>query len=773
MRCEQQRSGGLAGVASSRMRISASEAGTATGRRRVGPGTRLTAGVIFVVLVVTMATALDLGHPAGAAVAVYPDVGADHPYGAAIAELSQRGYVSGFEDGSFGPDLPITRQQFAKILALSLRLTVSEADICSFPDVRPGGRGTLYPDNYVAALAARGIVHGREDGRFYPDEPLLRGQAAAMVARGVAVMTISLPAEVVPAPPGDPLQPWSVVTRGEAARLLADLPAAVEAPALPIDERSLEGMVRAAHGISPGEPLTGATVRVQATTISSTTGPDGRFVLRGLEPGIPVVLTAWASGYYIAGEEEVMPGTGDLQLLLHELPQTDNPDYDFLSAYGTDTDASTCQRCHAATTLGSPALPFDEWTSDAHASSARNERFLTMYAGTDVYGNSSPPTRYITDRDYGRRPLPPDLARPYYGPGYLLDFPDTTGNCAACHVPVAAIDNAYGIDPTTVTGVAAEGVGCDFCHKISGVRTDPATGLPYENAPGVLSFEFLRPAPGRQFFAGPLDDVAPGEDTYSALQLDSLYCASCHSAKFWGTPIYDSYGEWLASPYSDPDTGQTCQDCHMPARGATIFALPEAGGRERDPDTVRSHLMPGAADEALLQAAVSLDVSARRKPGRVLVDVTVVNDRTGHHVPSDSPLRQMILVVTATDDRAARLSQVEGPTLPSWTGVGDLSAGEYAGLAGRAYAKVLRETWTGVTPSGAYWNPTEIVADTRLPALASDTSAYTFAAPLAGPVEVRAVLLYRRAFIELARQKGWAVPDIVMAQTALILSEEP
>ncbi|GAG92055.1 unnamed protein product, partial [marine sediment metagenome] len=104
---------------------------------------------------------------------------------------------------------------------------------------------------------------------------------------------------------------------------------------------------------------------------------------------------------------------------------------------------------------------------------------------------------------------------------------------------------------TSLTGVFAEGIPCDFCHKIWDVKLNPQTGLTYQNMPGVLSFEFRRPEEGHQFFAGPLDDVAPGEDTYSPLQTQSQICAPCHFGIFWDVVVYDSYGEWLLSPYSD------------------------------------------------------------------------------------------------------------------------------------------------------------------------------------------------------------------------------
>jgi hypothetical protein len=105
---------------------------------------------------------------------------------------------------------------------------------------------------------------------------------------------------------------------------------------------------------------------------------------------------------------------------------------------------------------------------------------------------------------------------------------------------------------------------------------------------------------------------------------------------------------------------------------------------------------------------------------------------------------------------------VEGSTVPEWGGVGDPNKGYYAGLPGKGFAKILGELWTGISPTAAYWNPTRIVSDNRIPAFGSDTSTYTFAAPSAGKVTIRTNLLFRRAFQELMKQKGWNVPDILM-----------
>ena len=207
----------------------------------------------------------------------------------------------------------------------------------------------------------------------------------------------------------------------------------------------------------------------------------------------------------------------------------------------------------------------------------------------------------------------------------------------------------------------------------------------------------------------------------------------------------------------------------MPPTGATHFTLPDKGGIERDPDEIFSHRMLGAMDESLLGNAVTMTVTASLDGDEVLVQVDVTNDLTGHHVPTDSPLRHLILLVQATDTAGNKLAYSSGPAVPEWGGQGDPAGGYYAGLPGKAYAKVLQELWTYTMPSGAYWNQTRVVSDNRLAAFETDTSAYSFTAPASGAITIDVTLFFRRAFIELMDQKGWQVPDIVMEQETIVL----
>jgi hypothetical protein len=519
---------------------------------------------------------------------------------------------------------------------------------------------------------------------------------------------------------------------------------------------------------------------VQATENYTTTAADGSFILPKISATDQVTVTAWAPGYYI-GMITTTLTTVPVTITVKRHYTTDNPDYDWFSRDGV-MGAAACGNCH---------VQYSEWKADAHAQAAVNPRFLTMYTGADIHGNKG----QLTRRDAQGNVLPPDLTQPYYGPGFRLDYPNRAGNCATCHTPLASkIPNtqncgwsgchtdvttewSQGIiprapSPLDLKGNAAEGITCDFCHKIGDVYLDQKTGLPYPDMPGILSVRLYRPKEGEQLFFGTFDDV-PEPDTYLPLLEESAFCAPCHFGIFGGIVgrgevkdgvlIYNSYGEWLESPYSAPETGKTCQECHMPPVDYQYFVFPEMGGLPRDPHRIHSHRMPGAADEILLQNAVTMTTTAQLQDDQVLVEVHITNDKTGHHVPTDSPLRHLILVVQATDADGHLLPLLAGPVLPDWTG-------DYAGQPGRTYAKILQDEWTGETPTGAYWRPVRIVADTRLAAFATDVSRYVFRASASQPVTVEARLLFRRAFQQLAKLKGWNDPDIVMEQERITVS---
>lgn len=552
-----------------------------------------------------------------------------------------------------------------------------------------------------------------------------------------------------------------------------------EAPTLP---STISGIVTT----TDGKPAAGAIIQVQATENMTEADANGAFTLDGIGGTTPIIVVAWLPEHYVgwATLDPAAPdwtGGTDVSLTVKPLNPVDNSKYSWFSFEDVDGSAS-CGLCHRE---------YSEWQNDQHSRSAVNHHFLNLYTGSDINGNVGPVSTFSLDGTL----LPPDPDQPSYGPGFLLDNPGRAGNCASCHTPVASttptnqtcawsgchtnltIQRANGLIqppayPINLRGDAAEGISCDFCHKIGDVKLDPETLMPYPDLPGIMSMRLYRPADGgQQVFFGTLIDVNRN-DTYLPLLSESAFCSSCHFGVFGGvvgmqrvsggTVIYNSYGEWLESPYSDPETGKTCQDCHMPVSDANWFVFPERGGLTRDYAELHNHAMPGAADENLLQNAVSMTTDAERDGDQLRVQVSITNDQTGHSVPTDAPIRSMILVVEALDADGNPLALSAGPVNPDYSG-------NFGGLPGKTFAKVLRDEWTGEAPTAAFWREVSIVEDSRLEALATDTTSYVFDAPAGADVTINVRLVFRRAFAQLMEQKGWDDPDILMEHETIQL----
>lgn len=155
------------------------------GRLRVA-ARALTATVAITVLFLAVVA----WTPSSARAVSFGDVPAGHPYRLRIEVLAQLGVVGGFTDGSFRPDAPVTRQQFAKMIVVAMRIPVSEADVSPFSDVLLTGPETLYADNYVAAVAREGITTGTRAGTatrrplFSPGARITLAQVVTMMTRG-------------------------------------------------------------------------------------------------------------------------------------------------------------------------------------------------------------------------------------------------------------------------------------------------------------------------------------------------------------------------------------------------------------------------------------------------------------------------------------------------------------------------------------------------------------------------------------------------------------
>jgi uncharacterized protein YkwD len=116
---------------------------------------------------------------------VFLDVDSDTLYAAEITLLAERGIINGYGNGTFGPNRLVTRQQFAKMIVLTLDYNVSPLFACGFKDVADqlDPNDPLYPAGYVAACAAAGITVGKTPDTFAPYDNITRAQLITMVAR--------------------------------------------------------------------------------------------------------------------------------------------------------------------------------------------------------------------------------------------------------------------------------------------------------------------------------------------------------------------------------------------------------------------------------------------------------------------------------------------------------------------------------------------------------------------------------------------------------------
>lgn len=100
-----------------------------------------------------------------------------------IAALSQKGIVHGYQDGTFRPDRPITREEAVAMLSKLINVqAVTPQQSVSFKDIgQAWGKATI---DYIASL---GIVNGINSNEFAPDQNMTRAQAVVMLLRTLAL----------------------------------------------------------------------------------------------------------------------------------------------------------------------------------------------------------------------------------------------------------------------------------------------------------------------------------------------------------------------------------------------------------------------------------------------------------------------------------------------------------------------------------------------------------------------------------------------------------
>lgn len=460
--------------------------------------------------------------------------------------------------------------------------------------------------------------------------------------------------------------------------------------------------------VNDSRPVAGARVRVKGQSAMVLTDAAGRFELPRPTTDSAVTVTASKDGHFIAG---VAISDEPLKIQLHALPSEDNADYAWVDPTPKPEATHNCGNCHGQI--------YREWKSSGHAASATNRRFQNLVSGHDWHGRSR------------------------HGWSLAAEHPEGVAVCSSCHTPTLALDDPGLRDPAKLTGVAAEGVHCDYCHKIADVSLDQL-GLNH----GRFAQALLRPTE-KQLFFGPLDDVDRGEDVHSPLQSESRYCAACHEGTVFGVPVYTTYTEWLSSPARRE--GKQCQTCHMTPSGQLTNIAPGAGGIERDPKTLASHTFLPGGRQAMLERSLKLSATHTPSADSVAFDITLVAQNVGHAVPTGFIDRHLLLVLDPLDANGKSLVALEGPQLPPAVGE------SLAGRAGQLYGRLLTDL-DGQSPA-PFWRAGVQERDTRLE---PDEPVRTRFLLPAKTHRVHVRLIYRRFWQSVARAKDWPNDEIIV-----------
>lgn len=107
---------------------------------------------------------------------VFSDVTASHWAFKPVMFCNEKGYMIGYEDKTFKPDQNITRAEFAASFARIRNIESTEAT--NFTDV--AGHWAL---NYISGMTKEGNITGYNDNTFRPNNKISRAEAAAIICR--------------------------------------------------------------------------------------------------------------------------------------------------------------------------------------------------------------------------------------------------------------------------------------------------------------------------------------------------------------------------------------------------------------------------------------------------------------------------------------------------------------------------------------------------------------------------------------------------------------
>lgn len=321
------------------------------------------------------------------------------------------------------------------------------------------------------------------------------------------------------------------------------------------------------------------------------------------------------------------------------------------------TSAAVCGRCHVAI--------YEGWKGSMHADAVNDPVFYPIFLETS--------------RETGGKSDP---------------------LCLSCHAPTTRMTKDWQMrNPLT-----REGVTCDFCHSVRGVKLGAPD--PFELGVGKTKW-------------GPLKEAAsPAHGTaYSEVHEKSELCGGCHDfSNTRGVPILETYSEWTKSPQAGE--GKSCQTCHMPPIDGMVVPPKVKPTKEV---YINSHEAAGGHFVEQVRKAVSVKMEEVTRSGdKVHAVVRLENVGSGHKVPTGLPTRKLVLRFHASSGGVPVYSEE------------------------RVFQKVvLNEKGEAISKdSDLFLHAARIRSDNRLEPRKPRSEHFTFLVPTGKSIEVEALLYY-------------------------------
>lgn len=120
------------------------------------------------------------GRPAAAAGALPPDCGAQDYYAGALLWALGEGVVTGYVDGTFHPAEGLTREQAATMLWRACGSPEASGDLSAYPDA---GQVTEFAAPAMRWAVSTGVITGRDGSRLEPQGTCSRAELAVILTR--------------------------------------------------------------------------------------------------------------------------------------------------------------------------------------------------------------------------------------------------------------------------------------------------------------------------------------------------------------------------------------------------------------------------------------------------------------------------------------------------------------------------------------------------------------------------------------------------------------